>query len=78
VKSGGGIMKSKSMVCILAFVISDLVGCHSTPATVDTPTHPAPANTMKTPEEAAQKALVSLPQLVQSGNYRGMGFASLH
>lgn len=70
-------MKYKSMVCILAFVISDLVGCHSTPATVDTPTHPSPANTMKTPEEAAQKALMSLPQLVQSGNYRGMGFASV-
>lgn len=70
-------MKSRSMVCILVFLLSEVIGCHSTAATMDAATRPSPANTMKTPDEAAQKALISLPQLVQSANYRGMGFDSV-
>lgn len=35
------------------------------------------ANTMKSANEAAQKVLASLPELINETNYRGMGFASL-
>lgn len=40
-------------------------------------TKAAQANTMKTAEEAARKAIQSLPQLITEANYRSMGFRSL-
>ncbi|HET9963161.1 MAG TPA: hypothetical protein VFQ34_12545 [Nitrospiraceae bacterium] len=70
-------MNSRCMVCILALVLLQWMGCHSTRATADGPARHSPANTMKTADEAAQKALAALPQLAQTNTYRGMGFASI-
>lgn len=58
--------------CVLLAIILFLFGCKGPSQVTD-----GAANSMKTPDEAARKALESLPQLITEANYQSMGFSSL-
>jgi len=58
--------------CLLLAIILFLFGCNG-PSQVTG----SAANSMKTPDEAARKALESLPRLITEANYQSMNFSSL-
>lgn len=65
----------KHILIGLGFAVSvaSLTGCSAGSQTANE----GAANAMQTADEAAQKVIASLPQLINESNYRTMGFASL-